>query len=155
MWTLKVIYSAAIPVGYILNGITNSTDATNYGSPAAGADGALTLKQVPMFPNNFTPGPGGSLMFPASSIYYAMQTDLTGWATTPTVFIDCSSVASCMGCPNVLPQKWGVFTQNRTGAAFGASCTLTYTGITYTNTIALEMGTQGEVVTRHSPFLEA
>lgn len=131
---IKIIYSAAIPIGFAMFGITNSVGGTLVGSPAAGTDSALTLKQSPMFPNNFIPGPGGSLYFPASSIFYAAQYDFTGNATTPTINFEIPSIAACIGSPQVLPTKWGIFTINRTSAAFGAACTATYTGVTYTNT---------------------
>lgn len=131
---IKIIYSAAIPAGFALVGITSSVGGTLVSSPAAGTDGALTLKQSPMFPNNFQPGPGGSLYLPASSIFYAMQFDFTGYATTPTVDLEIPSIAACIGSPQVLPTKWGLFAMNRTSASFGAACTATYTGVTYTNT---------------------
>jgi hypothetical protein len=131
---VKIIYSAAVPIGRVYLGITFSGDGTAYGSPALGSDAALTLKQVPMFPTNFVPGPGGSLFFPASMIAYATYLDMTGNATTPTVHIPIASVASCLGAPNMLPQKWGLFAQNHTNNAFAAAAVSTYTWITYTNT---------------------
>lgn len=131
---IKIVYSAAVPAGFAQFGITQSTQGTNVGWPAVGTDGALTLKQTPMFPNNFQPGPGGSLFFPNSAIFYATQIDMTGDATTPTFYVPIPSVASVCGSPNVLPIKWGVFGMNRSSAAFGAGCAATYVGITYTNT---------------------
>ncbi len=132
--TLKIIYSAAVPLGTVFTGVGVSTDGTNYGNPYAGTDSAVTLLIPPRFPTNFTPGPGGSLYYPTSQIFYAESMDLTGLATTPTVYISIPSIASCIGSPNVMPQKWGMFALNMTNAAFAAACTATYTGITYTNT---------------------
>jgi len=131
---IKIVYSAAIPAGYLLFGVTQSTQGTNVGWPATGSDGALTLKQSPNFPNNFQPGPGGSLFLPNSAIFYATQIDMTGDATTPTFYVPIPSIASCIGSPNVLPIKWGLFGMNRSSASLGAGCAATYIGITYTNT---------------------
>jgi hypothetical protein len=134
MVTLKIIYSAAVPMGTVWSGVGVSTDGTNYGNPYVGTDAAITLPIPPRFPTNFTPGPGGSLYYPSTQIFYAESMDFTGLATTPTVFMSIPSIASCIGSPNVMPQKWGMYALNMTNAAFAAACTATYTGVTYTNT---------------------
>jgi hypothetical protein len=132
--TLKIIYSAAVPFGTVWTGVGVSTDNTNFGNPYVGTDSTVTLFIPPRFPTNFTPGPGGSLYYPTSQIFYAESMDFTGLATTPTVFLSIPSIASCIGSPNVMPQKWGMFALNMTNAAFAAACTATFTGISYTNT---------------------
>lgn len=133
MVDIKFVYSANVPNGPIWVGIGISGDATNYGNPYLGTDAAISLVRPPQFPTNFSPGPGGSLLFPGSNIYYATMIDLAGFATTPTVHIPISSVAACLGSPNILGQKWGLFVLNQSGSAF-ASQVCSYTGITYTNT---------------------
>lgn len=133
MCSMKFVYSANIPNGPVWYGIGQSIDATNYSNPYAGSDAGVTLFRLPLFPTNFLPGPGGSLYFPASGIAYAIMQDLSGFATTPTVYTPISSVASALGNPNVIPQKWGIFCLNQSGNAF-ASQASTYWGITYTNT---------------------
>jgi hypothetical protein len=134
MVMMKIIYSAAIPFGTVFAGVGVSTDFTNFGNPYVGTDSTVTLLLPPRFPTNFTPGPGGSLYYPTSQIFYAESMDFSGLATTPTVFLSIPSIASCIGSPNVMPQKWGMFALNMTNAAFAAACTATYSGITYTNT---------------------
>lgn len=132
---VKVIYGAVIPVGLLWFGITQSTDATNYGNPATGTDSAtIALLRAPQFPTNFMPGPGGSLYFPASQIFYATAFDCAATTASQTFYISIPSVASCCGSPNVLPQKWGLFMLNHSGQSTTTSCTATQTSIKYTNT---------------------
>lgn len=133
MCSMKFVYSANVPNGPIWYGITQEIDAANMGNPATATDGAVSLVRPPQFPTNFVPGPGGSLYFPGSAIAYAIMVDLAGFATTPTLYTPISSVASALGNPNILPQKWGVFTLNQSGNAY-ASQASTYWTITYTNT---------------------
>lgn len=131
--SMKFVYSANVPNGPIWYGICQSTDGSNYGNPWAGTDAAVSLVTPPQFPTNFSPGPGGSLWFPGTSIAYAIMQNLLGFATTPTVYTTIASIAACLGSPNVIPQAWGVFTLNQSGNAY-ASQASTYWGITYTNT---------------------
>lgn len=131
--SMKFVYSANVPNGLIWYGICQSIDSINFSNPWAGTDASVTLVQAPQLPTNFTPGPGGSLYFPGSGIAYAISQNLAGFATTPTVYTPITSVASCLGCPNVMPQQWGVFTLNSSGNAY-ASQASTYWTITYTNT---------------------
>lgn len=132
--TLKIIYSANVPVGIVWVGVGVSTDNTNFGNPWAGTDAAISLIRPPQFPTNFAPGPNGTYFFPGSQIFFAEASDWSSYATTPTVFIQVPSIANVCGAPNVLPLQWGMFVLNSTGFAFAAAATATYTGMTYTNT---------------------
>ena len=131
--TSSLTLAAGTPSGPLWLGICVSTDNTNFGQPWAGTDSAVSLVRPPQFPTNFTPGPGGSLFFPGSMIFYAMMLDMAGWATTLTPRLSIPSVAACIGSPNVLPMQWGLFILNQSGFAFTAQSS-TYTGVTYTNT---------------------
>lgn len=125
--------AAGVPNGSLWLGIGVSTDNTNFGQPYTGSDAAISLVRPPQFPTNFVPGPGGSLYFPGSQMFYALMLDMSSWATTLTPNLSCSSVAAAIGCPNVLPMQWGTFILNQSGFAFTAFAA-SYTGITYTNT---------------------
>jgi hypothetical protein len=138
---IKIIYSANVPQGFIYLGIITSTGGTNYGNAGAyaGSDLAVTLPVAPIPPfggglGNFQPGPNGSLYFPATQIFLAEAHLTSGYATTPTIYLQIPSIANVLGSPQVLPQKWAPFVLNATYAAFAAACTATYTPLTYTNT---------------------
>jgi hypothetical protein len=133
MCSMKFVYSANVPSGPVWYGIGSSVDATNWGNPSLATDSAVSLVRPPQFPTNFIPGPGGSLYFPGSGIAYAIMVDLVGFATTPTVYTPITSIASVLGNPNVIPQKWNVFTLNQSGNAY-ASQASTYWTVSYTNT---------------------
>src|ERR1700682_88785 len=78
--TASLTMAAGVPNGPIWLGICVSTDNANFGQPWAGTDAAISLVRPPQFPTNFIPGPGGSLYFPGSQIFYATMLDMVGWA---------------------------------------------------------------------------
>jgi hypothetical protein len=133
-FTLKIIMPAGLANGPWFVGVGASTDGTNFGNPYVGTDAAISLLRPVQFPTNLAPGPGGSLYFGSSQIFYATFLDMVGYAASPTVFISVPSVASVCGSPNVMPLKWGPYVLNYSGQTSAAACTATQTGITYTNT---------------------
>ena len=130
---LKVTWGATTPGGFVLVGVGTSMDQTNYGAPYGGTDTGVTFLRVPVYPTNFTAGPNGTLYIPGTQVFFGAFYDAAQLAASSTVYIQIPSIANAVGSPNVLPGKWGVTVLNSSLQAFTA-CTLTYTGITYTNT---------------------
>lgn len=87
-----------------------SEDGTNYTDNATGSDAAVTMRS----PTN---------LFGPFVISVPDSGALTYKAVIP-------SVARMFG--GILPRKWGIVVENKTGLAFSTGCVKTYTGITET-----------------------
>lgn len=87
-----------------------SEDGTNYTDNSGGTDASITLRS----PTNFL-GP------------FVIATPASGSVTYKAVI---PSVARMFG--GIIPRKWGIVVENRTGLAFGTGSVVTYTGITET-----------------------